>query len=64
MLDSWIDAAKQNGLFKEEITTKELGSFIVTCFYGASALYAASKNPEIWQQTMSQLFCYVDSLRQ
>jgi AcrR family transcriptional regulator len=64
MLESWIDEAKQNGLFKEEINTKELGSFIVTSFYGASALYAASKNPEIWKQTMSQLLCYVDSLRQ
>ena len=64
MLESWIDEAKQEGLFKEEIKTKEVGNFIVTSFYGASALYAASKDPEIWKQTVTQLLCYLDSLKQ
>ena len=64
MLESWIDEAKQEGLFKEEIKTKEVGSFIVTSFYGASALYAASRDPEIWKQTVTQLLCYLDSLKQ
>ena len=64
MLESWIDEAKQNGSFKEEINAKELGSFIVTSFYGASALYAASRDPEIWKQTITQLLCYLDSLKQ
>jgi TetR/AcrR family transcriptional repressor of nem operon len=64
MLESWIDEAKQNGLFKEDINAKELGSFIVTSFYGTSALYTASRDPEIWKQTMTQLLCYLDSLKQ
>jgi AcrR family transcriptional regulator len=64
MLESWIDEAIQNGLFKEKINAKALGSFIVTSFYGTSALYAASRDPEIWKQTMTQLLCYLDSLKQ
>jgi hypothetical protein len=64
LLESWIDEAKQNGLLREDINAKELGSFIVTSFYGTSALYAASRDPEIWKQTMTQLLRYIDSLKQ
>ena len=63
MLESWIDEAKQEGLIREEINTKEVGSFIVTSFYGASALYAASKDTTIWKQTVTQLLWYLDSLK-
>jgi hypothetical protein len=64
LLESWIDEAKQNGLLREDINAKELGSFIVTSFYGTSALYAANRDPEIWKRTMTQLLCYLDSLKQ
>lgn len=56
MLESWIDEAKRNGLFKEDINAKELASSIVNSFYGSSALYAASRNPETWKQTITQPF--------
>ena len=64
LLEFWIDESREKGLLKNGINSKEIGNFIVTSLYGTTALYAASKDPETWKQTMNQLFCYVDALKQ
>jgi AcrR family transcriptional regulator len=64
LIESWLDESRAKGLLKNGINSKEIGNFIVTSLYGATALYAASRDPETWKQTMNQLSYYVDSLKQ
>jgi len=63
LIESWIEEAKVAGIVKEDINSSEAGSFIVTSFYGTTALYTASKDPLILQKTINQLHFFIDSLR-
>lgn len=63
LIESWIEESKMAGIVKENIHSGEAGSFIVTSFYGTTALYTASKDPLILQKTINQLHFFIDSLR-
>ena len=63
LIESWIEEAKIAGIVKEDINSGEAGSFIVSSFYGTTALYTALKNPSILQKTINQLHFFIDSLR-
>lgn len=63
LIESWIEEAKMAGIVKENINSGEAGSFIVTSFYGTTALYTASKDSLVLQKTIHQLKFFIDSLR-
>lgn len=63
MIESWIDESKGKGLIKENVDSKEVGSFIVSTFYGTTVIYTASKNREILHQTIGQLRTFLESLQ-
>ncbi len=62
LIESWIEEAKEKKLINENADSKEAGNFIVSSFYGTTALYAASKEREILHQTVNQLHYFVNSL--
>ncbi len=63
LIESWIEDAKMAGTVRKSINSGEAGSFIVTSFYGTTALYTASKDPLVLQKTINQLHFFIDSLK-
>ncbi len=63
MIESWIDEAVELGIIEGNINSKEVGSFIVSSFYGTTVIYTASKDRQILLQTVSQLQFYLESLK-
>ena len=59
----WLEEAQQQGLLKEGLNLPEIANFLVISLNGAAPLYAASKDPAMWQQTLAQLHYYLDTLR-
>jgi TetR/AcrR family transcriptional repressor of nem operon len=55
----WLEEAEQKGLLKDSLNLDEIANFIVTALNGAAPLYAASKDPVVWQQTLAQLRFYL-----
>ncbi len=63
LLKQWLEEADQQGRLREGLNLGEVANFIVISLNGASPLYAASKDPAVWRQTLSQLRFYLGSLR-
>ncbi len=51
-------------MIKEGLDHREIANFIVISLNGAAPLYAASRDPAIWEQTIAQLRYYIDRLRE
>jgi AcrR family transcriptional regulator len=63
LLRRWLEEAGQKGLLKDELDCKEIANFIVICMNGAATLYSASRDPDIWQQTINQLSFFISQLK-
>jgi TetR/AcrR family transcriptional regulator, transcriptional repressor for nem operon len=63
LLRQWLEEAQQQGRLRDGLNLGEIANFIVTALNGAAPLYAASKDPVVWQQTMAQLHFYIKCLR-
>jgi AcrR family transcriptional regulator len=63
LLCSWLKEADQKGMLKHRLNYKEISNFIVISLNGASALYAASRDPMIWKFTITQLRFYINQLK-
>jgi len=63
LLKNWLAEAETKGLIKKGLDHREIANFIVISLNGAAPLYAASRDPEIWEQTIAQLQYYIDQLR-
>ncbi|MBW1732447.1 MAG: TetR/AcrR family transcriptional regulator [Deltaproteobacteria bacterium] len=63
LLQSWLREGYEKGILREGINFKEVGNFIVISLNGAATLYSASRDPNIWRQTITQLELYVNQLR-
>ncbi len=63
MLRLWLEEAEQKGLLREGLNLPAVASFLVVSLNGAAPLYAASKDPAVWQQTLAQLHFYLNQLR-
>ena len=63
LLRLWLEEADGRGMLKSGIDHREIANFIVITVNGAAPLYAASRDPLIWQQTISQLQFYLKQLR-
>ena len=63
LLHLWLEEAEQKGMLREGLSLDEIANFMVIALNGATPLYAASKDPAVWQLTMAQLHFYIKSLR-
>ncbi|RUA00609.1 MAG: hypothetical protein DSY89_06280 [Deltaproteobacteria bacterium] len=63
LLRLWLEEAAEKGMLKAGIDFREAASFIIISVNGAAPLYAASRDPMIWKQTISQLRYYLTQLR-
>lgn len=63
LLRRWLHEAEKLGMLKAGLNLDEIAHFIVTSLNGAAPMYAASKDPAVWQQTMAQLHFYIQSLK-
>jgi len=63
LLRQWLAEAQQQGLLKEGLNLEGAARFMMISLNGAAPLYAASKDPAVWQQTLVQLRFYLQSLR-
>ena len=64
LLRSWLEEAEQQGRLQAGLDLQGIANFLVIALNGATPMYAASKDPAVWQQTLAQLHFYLDSLRQ
>jgi TetR/AcrR family transcriptional repressor of nem operon len=63
LLRLWLEEADERGMLKTDLNHKEIANFIVISLNGASALYTASRDTAILDQTIQQLCCYIDQLK-
>jgi|UniRef100_A0A7V6A3T7 TetR/AcrR family transcriptional repressor of nem operon len=63
LLRRWLEEAEDQGLIQEGLNLQEVANFMVISINGAAPLYAASKDPLVWQHTLSQIRVYMRSLR-
>jgi AcrR family transcriptional regulator len=63
LLHHWLMEAEGKGMLKPGLNLQEVANFLVISLNGAAPLYAASRDSRVWQQTMAQLWFYLDSLR-
>ena len=63
LLCLWLEEAEQKEMLKNGLKLDSIAHFIVVSLNGAAPLYAASKDPAVWQQTLAQLHFYLESLK-
>jgi TetR/AcrR family transcriptional repressor of nem operon len=64
LLRLWLEEAEQKGLLRDGLNLDGIATFLVISLNGAAPLYAASRDPAIWQQTLAQLQLYMKCLSQ
>jgi TetR/AcrR family transcriptional repressor of nem operon len=62
LLRRWLEEAEQQGRLREGLNLDGVATFLVISMNGAAPLYAASRDPAIWQQTLAQLHLYLKCL--
>jgi TetR/AcrR family transcriptional repressor of nem operon len=63
LIRQWLEEAEQQGRLKDGLDLDGIAHFIMVSLNGAAPLYAASKDPAVWQQTLAQLHFYLESLK-
>jgi TetR/AcrR family transcriptional regulator, transcriptional repressor for nem operon len=63
LIRGWLKEAETKGIIKDGLDLDGVAHFIVIALNGASAMYAAGKDPAVWQQTLAQLHFYIESLK-
>jgi AcrR family transcriptional regulator len=63
LLRLWLEEADKKRMLKQGLNHKEIANFMVISLNGAAALYTASRDRTILDQTILQLRYYVDQLR-
>ena len=62
LLHRWLEEAEQQGLLREGLDLDGIATFLVISMNGAAPLYAASRDPAVWRQTLAQLQLYMKCL--
>ncbi len=63
LLHHWLEDAARQGQLRDGLDLAAIANFLVISLNGAVPLYAASKDPAVWQQALAQLKFYLQSLR-
>jgi TetR/AcrR family transcriptional repressor of nem operon len=62
LMATWLGEAEQKGLVRPGLDHAEISGFVIIVLNGAAALYAATKDPLVWQRTINQLRTYFEQL--
>jgi TetR/AcrR family transcriptional repressor of nem operon len=62
LLRVWLQEAEQQGVLRDGLDLDGIATFLVISMNGAAPLYAASRDPAVWQQTLAQLQLYMKCL--
>ena len=63
LMASCLAEAEKKGIIRPGLDHAEISAFFIIVLNGAAALYAATKDPLVWQRTISQLRAYIEQLR-
>ena len=63
LLASWLDDARNRGLLADGINAKGLARLIIVTLSGAAALFSATRDLSILDETIRQLHGYIDHLK-
>mgnify|MGYP001818299579 CR=1 FL=1 len=64
LLRLWLEEARDNGQIAANADPREIANFIVISLNGAAALYISSRDRTIIDQTVNQLHCYIQNLKE
>ena len=62
LLRLWLEEAAQQGLLRDDLNLDGIANFLVISLNGTAPLYAASRDPAIWHQTLAQLQFFIKCL--
>ena len=62
LLRLWLEEAEAKGLLRDGLNLDGIATFLVISLNGAAPLYAASRDPAVWQQTLAQLHLFIKCL--
>jgi len=62
LLRRWLEEAEHKGVLRDGLDLDGIATFLVISMNGAAPLYAASRDPAVWQQTLAQLQLYMKCL--
>jgi TetR/AcrR family transcriptional repressor of nem operon len=62
-MTTWLGEAEKKGIIRSGLDHAEISGFVIIVLNGAAALYAVTKDPLVWQRTISQLRIYLEHLR-
>lgn len=62
-LASWLEEAREKNLLRPAAEPQEIADFLVMALNGATALYSARQDPQVLDQAIRQLRCYLDGWR-
>jgi len=63
VITKWLKEADKKKMLIPGIDLDEIAKFIIVSISGCAALYASTRNPEIWKLTLTQLNSYIDALK-
>ncbi len=63
LIHSWLEEAESKGALMEGLDLDATANFVVISLIGAGPMYKTSKNPAVWQHTISQLGLYISLLQ-
>lgn len=63
LMRDWLQEAGEQGMLKPGLNYRDITSFVIIALNGASAVYTASRDPNIWRQTSEQLKFYIKQLK-
>ncbi len=63
LLRSWLQEAHEKGLLQANLDHQEIANFIIITLNGAAALYISSRDRSILDQTLRQLYFYINQLK-
>lgn len=63
LLASWLEEADRMGALRPGVHHREVADFLLTSINGAAALYAASRDPRLLEDTIRQVRLHLDALR-
>ncbi len=63
LINRWLKEAYRKGKLKPELNFNEISSFIVISLNGCASLYISTREPRLWELTLTQINYYINSLK-
>lgn len=63
LMRDWLREAGEQGMLRPGLNYRDITSFMIIALNGASAIYTASRDANIWRQTTEQLKFYIEQLK-